>query len=269
MMGRMEEELGFKLFVRTKRKVALTEAGKTLANDCRIILRHAEEAIVRAKRAANGETGTLRVAFIPWADFTTVFSEIFRAFGEAVPDVTVDFHSMLSLAATQALEEGRVDVAFVIEPAQPLRGIESELVLADELVAVLSKDHELAGRKVIPMARLSTEPHIVVAPDRIVPRDSAMRRLYAQHGFELKARHMVDHPQTTLALVAAGAGVSVVPASYQNVERHGVAYRKVRPTGRIKMIAAWKTTNRTPLVETFVRVLRQARAGTIAKRRGR
>jgi DNA-binding transcriptional LysR family regulator len=267
MIARMEQELGFKLFARTKRRVALTEGGKVLVNDSRVVLKYAEEAIVRARRAANGETGHLRVAFIPWADFTTIFSEIFRHLRDVAPDVTVDFYSMPSLAATQALEEGRIDIAFMTQPRQPLSGVELELVLVDELVAALPKGHELSSRKVIPLRRLSMEPHIVVAPDRIIPRDSPVRTLYGENGYELKARYMIDHPQTTLALVAAGVGISVVASSYQAVERPGVVFRKISPTGHIRLIAAWKSANRTPAVKTFLRILYKVVDRTKSKKR--
>lgn len=269
MIGRMEQELGFKLFVRTKRKVALTEGGKLLVNDSRVVLKYTEEAVVRARRAANGETGHLRIAFIPWGDITTIFSEIFRHLRDVAPDVIVDFYSMPSLAAAQALEEGRIDVAFMTQPVRPLAGVETQPVLVDELIAALPKGHELCKRKVIPLRRLSKEPHIVVAPDRIIPRDSPVRTLYRKNGYELKARHMIDHPQTTLALVAAGVGISVVASSYQTVERPGVVFRKIKPTGQIKLIVAWKSANRTPVVETFLRTMYQALSRTNFKERSR
>jgi DNA-binding transcriptional LysR family regulator len=239
MIARMEQELGFKLFVRTKRKVALTEGGKLLVTDSRVVLKYTEEAIVRARRAANGETGHLRIAFIPWGDITTVFSEIFRHLRDVAPDVIVDFYSMPSLAAAQALEEGRIDIAFMTQPIQPLAGVEIEPVLVDELVAALPKGHELCNRKVIPLRRLS------------------------------KARHMIDHPQTTLALVAAGVGISVVASSYQTVERPGVVFRKIKPTGQIKLIVAWKSTNHAPVVETFLRTMYQVLGRTKFRKRSR
>src|SRR5262245_55655845 len=94
IIHRLEDSLGFKLLERTKRKVVLTEAGHILLEEGRAILARTELAVRRAKRAASGDVGHLNVAFVPWADFTRAFSEIFRIHGEQYPDVTVDFHSM-------------------------------------------------------------------------------------------------------------------------------------------------------------------------------
>jgi DNA-binding transcriptional LysR family regulator len=266
MIGRMEDEIGFKLFERTKRKVVLTEGGKVFLEDGRNILKHADEAIKRARRTANGETGHLRVAFTPWADFTTEFLEIFRHFGAVAPDVTVDFHSMPSWVAAEALDDRRVDVAFVMESPQSSVGVESVLVLEEELVAAIPKGHELARKATVALHRLAKEPQIVVARDRIVPRHNAIRTLFAQNGLELKARHMIDHPQTTLALVAAGAGVALVPASFGNIKRPGVVYRRVKPTGQVRLIAVWKSANRTAVLETFIRTVGEVLARKKSRR---
>ena len=266
MIGRMEDEVGFKLFARTKRKVMLTEGGKVLLEDSRNILKHADDAIRRARRTANGETGHLRVGFMPWADLTTQFSDTFRRLGAVVPDVTIDFHSMPSWAAAEALEERRVDVAFVTQPPEPPRDTEFHFVLQDDLVAAIPAGHALAKKKIIELTRLANEPHIVVARDRIVPRHNAIMALYSENGVELKARHMIDHPQTTMALVAAGAGVSLVPASYEHIKRPGIVYRRIRPTGQIKMIAVWKAANRTAVIETFIRILDEVVSSTKSRR---
>lgn len=257
MIGRMEDDIGFKLFERTKRKIALTEGGKVFLDDARNILKDADEAIKRARRTANGEAGHLRVGFTTWADFTTEFLEIFKRFGTVAPDVTVDFYSMATWAAAEALDDRRIDVAFIAEPPPSSAGAECEFILEEELIAAIPTGHRLASKTIIPLQELAKEPQIVVALDRIVPRRSPVRTVFSENGLELKVRHMIDHPQTTLALVAAGAGVTLVPASIQNIKRSGVVYRRVKPTGRVKLVAAWKVANRTAVLDAFVKVIRE------------
>jgi DNA-binding transcriptional LysR family regulator len=255
MINRLEEELGFKLLERTKRKVLLTDAGKVLLVESRAILARAEFAVQHAERAARGDVGHLKVAFIPWAEFTTAFSDVFRAFGERHPDVTVEFHSMLGSTALAELGEGRVDVAFLATPPDPPRGMNHKLVLSDSLVVALPARHPLARKRVVPMKLLAGEPQIVVAPDRIGSLYQLIDSLCRKAGFELRARHVIDHPQTTLALVAAEAGVSLVPGSYENVKRPGIILRPIRPTARVNMIAAWKPDEKSSVVRAFLSVL--------------
>jgi DNA-binding transcriptional LysR family regulator len=61
---RMESDIGVKLFERTKRRVALTDAGKVLLGEARAILTRTEFAVQQVKRAERGEVGHLRVGFI-------------------------------------------------------------------------------------------------------------------------------------------------------------------------------------------------------------
>jgi DNA-binding transcriptional LysR family regulator len=94
-----------------------------------------------------------------------------------------------------------------------------------------------------------------VARDRVGSLYQLIDSLCRQAGFELRARHVIDHPQTTLALVAAEAGVSLVPGSYENVKRPGIILRPIRPTARVNMIAAWKPDEKSSVVRAFLSVL--------------
>ena len=257
IINRLEDTLGFKLLERTKRKVTLTEAGNVLLQEGRSILARTEFAVQHAGRAARGDIGHLKVAFVPWADFTAAFSNIFRMYGDKYPDVTVDFHSMSAANARAALSEGRIDVAFLTISAmtEPPRGFSHEVVLSDSIKVALPAGHSLAEKRLVHLKELAREPQIVVAHDRHGSLISHL--LFERAGLSMHPRHVIDHPQTTLALVAAGAGVSLVPASCENVPRPGVVYRPIKPTGKVKLIAAWKPDDRAPALRTFLLTLRQ------------
>jgi DNA-binding transcriptional LysR family regulator len=262
MIHRFEAELGFKLFERTKRKVLLTDAGKVLLAESRAIIARADSAVQHAERASRGDVGHLKVAFIPWAEFTTTFSEVFRKFGERHPDVTVDFHSMPSSAALAELSESRIDVAFLATPPDPPRGMNHKLVLSDSLVVALPERHPLTKRRIVPIKLLANLPQIVVAKDRIGSLYQLLDTICRNAGFELRARHVIDHPQTTLALVAAEVGVSLVPGSYENVKRPGIVFRPIRPSARVTMIAAWRPDDKSSVLRAFLDVLEEVRTAT-------
>jgi DNA-binding transcriptional LysR family regulator len=274
VINRLEDDLGFKLLERTKRKVTLTEAGNILLQEGRAILARTELALQRAKRAVHGDIGHLKVAFVPWADFTTVFSDMFRIYGQKYPDVMVDFHSMSAPSAVAALNEGRIDVAFlaVSTLTEPPRGFNHEVVLTDSIKVALPERHPLANRRLVPLKELAIEPQIVVAHDRHLSFHQLADLLFRRAGLSMQARHIIDHPQTTLALVAAGAGVSLVPASYENVPRPGVVYKPIKPTVKVRLIAAWKPDDRTAVLRAFLDTLRQvsrARAALECRATGR
>jgi len=79
----------------------------------------------------------------------------------------------------------------------------------------------------------------------------------------LRVKYEVEHPQTILAIVAAGLGISLVPASLQMLKRPGIAYRRLRPTGpALETVIAWRRDSELPFVQAFVRV-----AGEVARSR--
>jgi DNA-binding transcriptional LysR family regulator len=256
MIRRLEQELGLKLFERTKRRVTLTAAGKVFLEEARGTLARADSAVYRVKRAARGEVGSLKVGFIPWADFTTIFSEIIRRFGERQPQVRLDFNSISTPEHMNALTEGRVDVGFFAPPTPPAN-LAHQVVLSDSVVVVLPRRHPLARRRIIPLEALAHEPHILVARDRVSSYYDLLISLFRHAGFTLQVRHHTDHPQTTLALVAAGIGVSLVPASLENIRRPGVVYRPMQPSTEVRMIAAWRHDNDSPVLANFVEVMRE------------
>jgi len=75
---------------------------------------------------------------------------------------------------------------------------------------------------------------------------------------EQKVKYEVEHPQTVLAVVEAGLGISLVPASLQMSKRSGIAYRPLWPPGpQLETVIAWRRGSDAPLVQTFVRVARE------------
>src|SRR5689334_13396572 len=69
---KLEKELGTKLFQRSNRRVALTQAGKTFFPEAQAILAHADDAVAKTRRADIGAAGHLSIGWVPWLDFTAV-----------------------------------------------------------------------------------------------------------------------------------------------------------------------------------------------------
>ncbi|MER2536485.1 MAG: LysR substrate-binding domain-containing protein [Rhizobiaceae bacterium] len=259
-IGRLEESLGFRLFVRTRRKVQLTDAGRVLLRESRGLLSGAQHALHLASNAASGDVGHVRIAFPPWSEATAIFVDIVREFGKRFPDITVDLHSMPSQAAATALLEGRVDLAFLATPPDPPPGILTEPVLSDSIAVALPEGHPLSGNATIPLGMLASEPQIAVAGDRMEPFYHLVKFLCRQAGFSLQTRHAIDHPQTTLALVSAGLGVSLVPASYAVLGRPHVVFRPVEPSLQVQLLAAWRADEISAVLDSFIEVIRDVKS---------
>ncbi|MEN3812309.1 LysR family transcriptional regulator [Chromobacterium piscinae] len=108
----LEEELGVVLFVRSTRKVELSDAGRILLIEARRTVEQAERAKSVMRRAARGETGVVRIGFVGNAVAAGRLSDDLLAFHAAWPDVAVELHEMAPAEQLEAILAGRLDVGY-------------------------------------------------------------------------------------------------------------------------------------------------------------
>jgi DNA-binding transcriptional LysR family regulator len=115
----LEDELGVKLFERTKRQVQLTEAGKVFLERSYLVLAQLEQAIKVTQRIGRGEVGRLVIGFVGSATYT-VLPDILSVFREQFPAVELVLQELTTQEQIQALHHKQVDVGIVrsaiIEP---------------------------------------------------------------------------------------------------------------------------------------------------------
>src|SRR5262245_2004971 len=111
-ISRLERSLGIRLFERTTRQVALTEAGQRFLDHARGALATLRDGIEAARLAAPGQTGQLRLGF-PASLAHSPLPSVVRRFHQAFPDVDLQLHEMPTTAQLQALRRHQIDVAFL------------------------------------------------------------------------------------------------------------------------------------------------------------
>jgi DNA-binding transcriptional LysR family regulator len=87
----LEEELEVKLLVRTKRSVRLTAAGQAFLREAKEILNRVEQSRVEARRAAQGETGSLSIGCFAGSSFLFL-PELIHAYRTRHPAVRIHLH---------------------------------------------------------------------------------------------------------------------------------------------------------------------------------
>src|SRR6202163_4688907 len=111
----LEEEVGARLFERNRRKTTLTAAGLAFRDDAAAALSQLDEAIRKARLAANGKLGLLRIGFISTAGNEMV-PNIIRRFGKLNPDVQISLRAIPTADQVQMLENGSLDIGFLRLP---------------------------------------------------------------------------------------------------------------------------------------------------------
>jgi DNA-binding transcriptional LysR family regulator len=259
----LEAEVGAELFVRNGRKLRLSEAGRVFAKEARKVIEAVEFAKRRARQAAQGELGELRVGFETITARHRLVSEALFAFREAFPEVHVDLAHLPAGPLLEALAGGKVDAAFLhLSEASP--ELETLSFQTTDWVLALPRSHALAGGGPIRLADLRGEPFVWRARE-ISP--AVYDRMLAVCQAGGLAPHIVQEANNDvmmLNLVSVGLGLCFVVESLNaNAPNDPVVFRKVEDFSMpLELCLAWRRDNPAkPLPNLAAIVRRLARAG--------
>lgn len=249
----LESELGTPLFVRTTRQVNLTPAGEFMYREALRVLGAVDDSVRGVRRIADGRLGLIRIAFTGTAAFTQL-PRIARALKQELPGVSLEIHAdLLTPEQCDLLRGGSIDLG-VLRPPLTGDGLDLRTIEVEPLVLAVPADHELATKPAVAVSDLRLEGFVVYS-DRDSAVNEAMLRSCEQAGFAPRREHEVPGTAVLLALVAAGLGVALVPASVRVAPLAGVVFRDVEGAGSVALALAWRRADRSPLVHTVLRTL--------------
>ncbi|SFU80493.1 DNA-binding transcriptional regulator, LysR family [Polaromonas sp. YR568] len=230
----LEEELGFELFRRHPKGAALTAGGAVFVQEAQAILRSVEQASARAARAAQGFEGALAIGFTSSAAAHPLIPGIIRAYRDAYPDVHLELREGNAAELTEGIENGKVNIALLRSPVSRPRGVQFLPLLEEEMLLILPVGHALVAgaakgeMPVISLKSLAEEQFILVRRHGAPGMYSDLLEACENAGFTPKIASEVERMLTNISLVAAGAGISVVPASMKDFHRDSVVYCRIR-----------------------------------------
>jgi DNA-binding transcriptional LysR family regulator len=204
----LETEIGAKVFVRAPRHVILTEAGEQLLRRARHILREHDAALDEIAELAGAERGRLRIGSASAMVLTEQLPMILKELRKQHPAAEIGVTSGTSEVLVDQILAGEVDVAFVSLPVDE-RGIKTERLGEDQLVAIASPRHKLAKQRTISAYTLAGERLI------LGERGGNTRRLidqfFAQAGVTLRVAMELSRQQAIKRMVEEDMGVGIVP----------------------------------------------------------
>jgi DNA-binding transcriptional LysR family regulator len=223
----LEQELGVTLFHRLPRGMELTESGRALQDDARNFEAQVDEAVEGVRRVSQGEAGRLTVGFTGSAAFHPFVPSVIRRFRETAPNVRLVLEESSTGELMEAVGAGRVDVAFIRGPYGLGPGVVVETVLEEPMLAAFPADHPTVKgrpRKRIALSELADESLILYRRHSGPGLYDAIIAACGAAGFSPRVAQEAPRMLSTLSLVAAGLGVSLVPASLRRVNIEGVVY---------------------------------------------
>jgi DNA-binding transcriptional LysR family regulator len=250
----LEQELGVQLFVRTRRSVALTDAGHALLERSREMLATAQALPLQLQRVARGEVGLLRIGFSSTLPLTKVLRDVVADHRRSHPDVALNLREMHSQLQFDSLRRGELDVGLVRYNERAPEGIRLRLLRRDPLRLVVPAGHRFARRKSVSIADCRDEAFIGFPGDAGTGTGPLLKRLAAQAGFEPRIAQEAREATTQIGLVAAGLGIAVLPAPLEAVRIEGVHYVPLAGEGTmLVMSVATRSDEASERVLSFVR----------------
>ncbi|WP_440533657.1 LysR family transcriptional regulator [Variovorax sp. YR566] len=234
----LERELSVLLFRRHPRGVALTDAGRLFQTEALRMLQDMDAMKQRMVRVAKGQAGTLAVGFTSSAAAHRFMPEALREFRRAYPAVELQLREDNAAELTEALAAGRLHCGLLRVPVARPEGLVFETLLREPVLVAMPSDHRFAlGRnkasRPLPLAKLCEEGIILVRRPGAPGLYADLLALCHAKGLRPRVVAEVDRMMTNLNLVAAGVGLSVVPASMTGVHAHAIAYARLADGGQL------------------------------------
>jgi DNA-binding transcriptional LysR family regulator len=265
----IERELDVQLFRRKARGVELTDAGRAFLDSARAVLTRLDHAFESTRRTARGEQGRICVGVTPTGPFHPFVPRVIRAYRESFPLVSVTLEECLSLELIERLRNEQIDAAFLRTPVADPEDLVINLLLDEPMLVAFPSGHALAqsngGRDAaISMKALAGETFIVYGRPH-GPGQHGLGQyeatIAACHAAGFSPRVGQDAPRiiSTLGLVAAGFGISLVPASLKRMSIDGVVYRPLKGTIQPKAILnlASRRGNSSATVRHFLNLVKR------------
>ena len=211
----LEQQLGVALFIRRKRHVELTEAGKVFLNEARAILNRASRAEERVRRTASGYGGNISAGYIKGLEGSDGLHRFVRGFHEALPEISLQLFRDNNLDLLLKLKTGDLDFAFAVcYENTDTTGFCTIEIASYPLYAALYPGHPLSDRTSIRRIELKDDQFFLTRfYDDPTARAFVLPEKYADSGFIPKVAGRSKDIETLLLLVNAGLGVTVVPES--------------------------------------------------------
>lgn len=251
----LEDELGFRLFWRNTREVKITPAGESLLYDAKGILASEVAAREKAQQAAQGKTGRLRIGYLRPACFTFI-PNLVITYATRYPKVVISLREMTVRQQLEAFDTGLLDVGFSRKlPESYHKDFSIEDIYVDTLTAVIPDTHPLSNSKSLRLKQLEAEPFILFSRFEAAGLFDQTINVFQKEKIVPTIASQPENMQVLLTEVAAGLGVSVVPACLKNMYTKGCTFVPIK--GQKPSIATqlhFRSYPPLPTVEAFVKI---------------
>lgn len=250
----LEDDLGVALFVRNKRRVVLTKAGRVFLDEARKLVVQAGHATEAARHAQKGESGFVRVGIA--SGLGGVVSRVVGNYCAHYPAVNVECKDVFSSSQSALLHKREIDVGFLRPPVDQVN-LSCELLFEEEFTVVLSQKHPLARRKSVRLKEIADQPLIIFDRSFSSGLYDKILGLYSRQGLtpHFAVTHVEAHEEAGAIMVASGRAIYIGVGALVTRSVDGINLASVKlneAEARIEVYMAWRRDEDSPAVLSFL-----------------
>ena len=259
-IAQLEAALGAPLFVRSRRRVELTAAGRVLVERMEPLLRALAGVPAELLALAQGQVGRVRVAFTGLA-MATVLPGILREFNRGFPGIRVELNESPTSAQLAALQAGDLDCGF-FHPDASTPGLRTRLLLREKNGVLLPADHALAGRPTLRLRDLAATPFVLFPRSHNPGFYDRVLAAFARAGVTPRIAEEVWPRANGVGLVRSGLGATFMCPSEAQPLPPEVAFRPLAgPAPESRLVVGWKQPPApAPTLAAFLSIAAPAKA---------
>ena len=252
----MEEILDAQLFIRDKRNVILTEAGKYLYEEVLFVFNHLEKIKKQVGQIHKGLDGEVRIGFLGSA-MQNVIPDLLMKLNSQYPKIRSSLEEMSNYDQVEAIVHDKLDLGFVRLDHLP-DGLKRMPVYNDSFSLVLPANHRLNEANFTGVNQVADENFILFSIDYSSTYYHKIISICEDKGFRPKVSHKSVHAQTIFKLVEIGLGVAIVPTALQYGYNLKVKFLEIpKITQKAILSVVWKDDNRNPVLKQVIQLIEQ------------
>jgi LysR family transcriptional regulator, benzoate and cis,cis-muconate-responsive activator of ben and cat genes len=254
-IAQLEAALGTPLFVRSRRKVELTPAGRALAERVEPVLRALSKIPAELQSLAEGGSGHIKAGFTGLA-MATVLPAILREFHRAFPGIRLELNESPTSAQVTALQAGELACGFFHPETAPTPGLKTKLLLREKNGVLLPADHALAAKSSLHLRELAATPFVLFPRAYNPGFYDRVLAAFAQAGVTPRIAEEVWPRANGVGFVRAGIGATFMcPSEAQQLPGEVVFRPLVGPGPESRLVIGWKSaTTLDPALGAFLSV---------------
>lgn len=256
-INELEKQLGSRLFIRNKRNVVLTDAGRAFLPHAVEVVDICHKAALQISRMEAGMAGRISIAALTTS--SAALSKCLTAFSAAHPDVVVDITFTSGRSQSVIMNEAKYELHFAVEEMVPVGETFRKLhTHTDRLCIALPRGHPLANEKP-ELRQLKDERFISVSQNDGPALYGQIMKVCRARDYKPNITCQYDRAEAVLISVGAGLGISIIPEALSTVfYSENVVFVPIEGEDALRnYVIAWQEPVTNPAVSRFLEIAKE------------